>query len=69
MNHLNICSSCFRGGGDGFFVCLFISFYLKHELLEHLFFLFLLGGGGGGGGGKGIKKKSFFLLPILLLFY
>ena len=32
-----------------FCFCLFISFYLKHELLEHLFFLFLLGGGRGKG--------------------
>ena len=42
------------GEGDGVDFCLFISFYLEHELLEHLFFLFLFGGGGG------LFKKSFF---------
>ena len=50
MNYLNICASCFRGGEmELVFFVLFLSFYLEHELLEHLFFLFLFGGGGGGG--------------------
>ena len=54
-SHLNICSPCFRGGGDGVGL-LFLSFSLEHELLEHLFSLFQ------GRGRWGWFAVSFFFL-------